>query len=57
MKKIMTTILALGLATVLVGCSKSETKKLLMLLGRQLLMLRNTKRLKALDGYYQMVQS
>lgn len=27
MKKIMTTILALGLATALVGCSKSETKK------------------------------
>ena len=27
MKKIMTTILALGLATTLVGCNKSETKE------------------------------
>ncbi|MFQ9150684.1 MAG: hypothetical protein ACLR6B_03310 [Blautia sp.] len=27
MKKIMTTILALGLATTLVGCDKSETKE------------------------------
>ena len=57
MKKIITTILALGLATTLMGCSKSETKQVDDVAWQTVIVSRNTKRWRILGGYYQMMQS